>query len=262
MKIKLLLLVFISIIISFSCAKKNDVAGSETWNRIVKKGILNIGTDISGTPFAYLENGKYIGFEIDIIKAIAKELGLTANVIKVPFGLDNFDKALNSHEVDVIVESITKTKERLDRFSFSSQYFTSGQAIILAKNEEVPDKFELSMLNDKKVGVEKGTTGAYFADNYLKSNIVVYETSQDALNALIAGDVYAIVNDVLSSKTSKWEMWDKIKVVKKNLTQEEYGIIVKKGEDLLIQKLNYALAKLKEDPVDSTYAKLYRKWFY
>jgi len=262
MKIKLLLLIIISFAVFSSCAKKGDISGRETWKDIVKKGVLNVGTDVSGTPFAFLENNKYIGFEIDIIEAISKELGLKVNLITVPFGLDNFEKTLNSHKVDVIIESVTKTKERLARFSFSAQYFTSGQAIILRKDEEVPDQFELPMLNDKKVGVEKGTTGAYFADNYLKAKIVVYETSQDSLNALIAGDVYAIVNDVLSSKTTKWKMWDKIKVVKKNLTQEEYGIITKKGEDLLLQKINEALASLKEDPVDSIYAKLYRKWFY
>lgn len=258
-------LVVFSAIALFSCSRPQEEkkGGSEVLDRIRKTGVLKVGTDFVGTPFAfYDEEGNPVGFEVELLQAIADEMGVKTEWVKIPFGIDNFVKALNEGEADVIVESVSLTAERREKLDFSSPYFTSGQAVVLRSGEKVPDNFDLKLLKGKKIGVEEGTTGARFARNNTAGDVVEFETSEDQIDALLSGEVYAIISDILSTQTTNWPLWKKLKVVLKNLTHEEYGLAVKKGETALVRRLDAILRKFKEDPIEGVYARLYRKWFY
>lgn len=256
-------LIVIILLFCISCSKAPQVEDKGIYEKILKKKVIRVGTDFVGTPFAFIKDGKETGFEVDLMQALVKKLNLEIEWVKIPFGINNFIKALNKNEVDVVIESISRTQDRADKLEFSNSYFISGQAVILRKDENVPDRFDLTMLNNKKIGVEKGTTGALFTKNNTSATIIEeFDSSIDQINALINGDVYAIISDILNTQTTDWPYWKKIKVVLKNLTQEEYCFAAKKGETYLIKKLNELLRQSKDDPIDGVYAKLYRKWFY
>lgn len=253
--------IIIILIITSSCSKTNT-KNSEVLDRILSKGVIRVGTDFLGTPFAYYQDNVPTGFEVELVEAIAKELNVKVEWIKTNFDPENFVKLLTNNEIDIIIESISRTVERKNKLNFSQSYFTSGQAVVISKNENVPDRFDLSLLKGKKVGVEKGTTGAIFAKNNTSGEIIEFQNSEDLINALLKGDVYAIINDIFSTQTTGWPLWKELKVVLKNLTHEEYCISIKKDEDEFLNRLNEILNKFKDDPIEGTYAKLYRKWFY
>ncbi|EFK97819.1 extracellular solute-binding protein family 3 [sediment metagenome] len=245
-----------------SCGKKNNDVGNVLLNKVLSEKKIRIGTDFVGTPFAFYQDGKETGFEVELMQNIASDIGVQIEWIKIPFGVENFSKEIESGNVDIIIESISYTSLRNQKFKFSMPYFVSGQAVIVRRHETVPDQFDLSLLKDKKVGIQEGTTGEIFAKNNCSAQLVQFTSSEEQLNALLDGKVDAIISDILSTQTTSWPMWKNIKVVLKNLTHEEYGVIAKKGEEGMINKINETLQKLKDDPVDGAYAKLYRKWFY
>lgn len=246
----------------FSCSKDQPRNTSDMLSRITESKVLKVGTDFVGTPFAFYQDGKVVGFEVELIHEIAKELGVEIEWVKIPFGVNNFFESLEEDKVDVVVESISLTSDRKEKFLFTLPYFISGQSVVVRQTENVPDQFDLSLLKDKKVGVQSGTTGEYFAKNNTSAQIVSFESSEQQMDALINGNVDAIISDILSTQTTAWPMWKKIKVVLKNLTHEEYCIVAKKDQQNMVQKINDILQKFKDDPIDGVYARLYRKWFY
>jgi len=257
-----LILIFPLILILASCGKQIVNKKSDVLDRILKTGVIKVGTDFVGTPFAFYKDNNPTGFEVDLIEAMAAELSVKVEWVKTPFNVENFEKILNNNEVDIIIESITRTMERKSKLDFSQPYFTSGQAVVLRKKEDVPDRFDLNFLKDKRVGVEKNTTGAIFAKNNTAAEIVEFENSQALIDGLLNENVYAIISDIFSTQTTGWPLWKELKVVLKNLTHEEYCISIKKDEDEFLNRINSIIMNLKDDPIEGTYAKLYRKWFY
>ncbi len=246
----------------FSCSKDSSVNTPDRLSRITESRLLKVGIDFSGTPFAFYQEGKEVGFEVELIQEIARELGVEIEWVKIPFSVNNFFEFLEGEKVDLVIESISSTPDRKEKFLFTHPYFISYQSVIVRQTEKVPDQFNLSMLQDKKVGVQTATTGEYFAKNNTSARLVSFESSKQLMDALINGNVDAVISDILSTQTTSWPMWEKIKVVLKNLTHEEYCIAVKKDQKKLVQKIDDILRKFKEDPIDGVYARLYRKWFY
>lgn len=245
-----------------SCSKEQPGNESDMLSKITESKILKVGTDFSGSPLAFYLDGKAVGFEVELIQELAKELGVEIEWVKIPFGVKNFIESLEENKVDLLIESISLTSERKEKFLFSHSYFSSGQAVVVRQTDKVPDQFSLQLLKGKKVGVQTGTTGEYFAKNNTSTQIAYYESSEQQLEALINGNVDAIISDILNTQTTAWPMWKKIKVVLKNMTREEYCIVAKKDQQRMVQRINDILQKFKDDPVDGVYARLYRKWFY
>ena len=248
-------------IFMFSCSKDLSENSPDRLSRITESKILKVGTDFAGTPFTFYQDGKEAGFEVELIQEIAKELGVEIEWVQIPFGMNNFIEFLEGDKVDLLIESISLTPDRKEKFLFSHPYFISGQAVIVRQTENVPDQFNLSMLKDKKVGIQAGTTGENFAKNNTSAHIVSFESAEKLMDALINGNVDVIISDILSAQTTSWPIWKKIKVVLKNLTHEEYCIVTKNDQKKLVQKIDAILHDFKEDPIDGVYARLYRKWF-
>ena len=256
------LMLLVLSIFMLSCSKDQPEKPSDLFSRITETKVLKVGTDFVGTPFAFYQDGKEIGFEVDLIQEVARELGVQIEWVKIPFGVNNFTESLGRDKVDLVIESVSLTSDRKEKFLFTHPYFISGQAVVVRQTENVPDQFDISLLKDKKIGVQSGTTGEFFAKNNTSAQIFSFESSEKQLNALINGEVDAIISDILNTQTTAWPMWKKIKVVLKNLTHEEYCIVAQKDQQILVQKINDILQKFKDDPIDGIYAKLYRKWFY
>ena len=245
-----------------SCSKEQSKNSPDSLDKITEKKILRVGTDFVGTPFAYYQDGKEVGFEVELIQELGKELGVEIQWVNIPFSVSNFIQAFDEDRVDVGIESISLTSERREKFLFSQPYFFSGQSVVVRQTENVPDQFNLSLLKDKKVGVQKGTTGEIFAKNNTSALVVLFDSSEQLLEALINGEVDAVISDILNTQTTSWPMWKKIKVILKNLTHEEYCVVAKNNQPKMMQQINDILQKFKDDPIDGVYARLYRKWFF
>ena len=99
------------------------------------KGVIKFATVSGSAPFAYMKNNKIVGYDIDVISYICKELGYKLEVIEMSF--DGIIPALKSGKVDVAGCSIIVTEERKKSVLFSEPDYTGGIVVVVrGKNEK------------------------------------------------------------------------------------------------------------------------------
>jgi arginine/lysine/histidine/glutamine transport system substrate-binding/permease protein len=218
-------------------------------------GVLKVATEPAFPPFEFQgEDGELQGFDIDLMNAIGETAGLEIQFESLPF--DGIIPALQAGTVDAAISGMTITEERLQTVDFSRPYIKAGLAIAI--QEDNADIKGLSDLEDKKIAVQIGTTGADQAAEIPGAEISTFDSAPLALQELANGNVDAVINDapvtldaIASGNISG------LKVVGELLTTEFYGIALPKDSENLAV-INDALATMIED---GTYAEIYQKWF-
>ncbi|HET7616314.1 MAG TPA: glutamine ABC transporter substrate-binding protein, partial [Bacillales bacterium] len=218
---------------------------------------LIVATDNSFVPFEFLdkESGKIQGFDIDLVKAVAKEANL--NIKIKPMDFKGVMAGLKSGRWDIGIAGITITKERDKSIDFSDPYYDAG--IILAvqsNNSDIKSKDDLA---GKTVATRTGTTSQYWLeDNAPKAKVKTYPKITQAYQSLTTGRVDAVLYDLPNVKYYiKTRGNGKLKTVGDRLTAEQYGMAVQEGSDLR-EKLNKGLAAIKDN---GKYDQIYKKWF-
>lgn len=207
-------------------------------------GVLSIGVDATYPPMesAATDSGQLIGYDIDLGKRIAQELGVTPVFKITPF--DNIFDNLNKKQYDIIISSVTITDERKQKYDFSDQYLNAGEVIITRK-ENATIKTPADLAN-KKVGVEKGTQEEIQAAKYTAQNLIVtYKDNAPAIADLIANKLDAVLTDLPNAKG----IVDKnpsLKIASDPFTTEYYGIVFRKGDTMLEDRINHILVQLKQ----------------
>jgi len=221
--------------------------------------VYQVGTDAAYAPFeSQNEKGEIVGFDIDVVTAIAQKAGIEVKFVNTPW--EGIFNALGQGDRDLLVSSITITEERRQTMDFSDAYFDAAQLIAVKENSKVAKFADLKKL---KVGVQTGTTGDEAVSKLLgktNTNIKRFESTPLALKELEAGGVDAVVADngvvihyVANNPGGKFKT-----VSDKEFVPEQYGIAVKKGNTELVAKLNKGLADIK---ADGTYDKIYTQYF-
>ncbi|SEM78513.1 basic amino acid ABC transporter substrate-binding protein [Lihuaxuella thermophila] len=250
----LLSAVLFSSIILAGCATKKDGGEASKDTAVVK-----VGTDAAYPPFEKQEGtGEISGFDVDIMQAVAKAAGFKVEIRHT--GWDPLFEGIDSGKVDAGISAITITEERKKKYDFSEPYFDAKQLILVPADSSVTS---LKDLNGKKIGVQSATTGETvvqeaFGKTY--PNLKGYDDTPAAIEDLKLGRVDAVVadNGVVLEYVKKLGK-DKFKVVEDaSFEPEYYGIIVKKGNKELLEKINAGLKKIRED---GTYDKIYQKYF-
>lgn len=206
-----------------------------------EKKILTMATNAEFPPFEYLEGDKIVGADVEIAEAIAAELGMELEITNI-----DFDAALTgaaTGKYDMAVAGITANEDRKKNMNFTEDYYKASQAIIVMADSEIKVAADLT---GKTISCQEGTTGEqYLLDN--EYSIQSYKTGAEAVAALTAGKVDAVVidNAVATALSAKQE--GKTVVLDEALTQESYAIAVKKGNDELTNQINGALKTLKDN---------------
>jgi polar amino acid transport system substrate-binding protein len=223
---------------------------------LVTPGTLTVGSDTTFPPFESMNGTVAEGFDVDMMNAIGKELGL-----KVVFQTENFDTIIASvvgHKFDVIASGMTITAEREKTISFSDPYFDSNQSIAVLKASGITTETQLF---GKKIGVQSGTTGEKWATENLKphgATIVPFKDTTGAFNALQAKSVDAVVNDLpVTAEIIKEGPTRGFVIIDSIPTGEQYGIGIAKDRPELLKAVNGALAKIK---ADGQLKQIYDKW--
>lgn len=220
--------------------------------------VLRVGTNADFAPFEFQdENGstEYQGFDMDLIRAVAKEMGYKAEIQNVNF--DGLIPAMESGNIDIIASGMTINDERKGQVDFSDPYYTSGLTIVVPVDNQ--DIKGFADLKGKKIAVQIGTTSMAEAQKIEGADVKALNSSADTFMELKAGNVDAVINDlpVNDYYIAKTKDTD-VKRLDEKLTSEEYGFAMKKGNTELVQKVNEALKTLKEN---GEYDKIYEKWF-
>jgi polar amino acid transport system substrate-binding protein len=218
-----------------------------------------VGTDAAYAPFeSQNEKGEIVGFDIDVVSAVAKKAGIEVKFVNTPW--EGIFNNLAQGDRDLLVSAITITDERKQTMDFSAPYFDAQQLIAVKTDSKIAGFDDLKKL---KVGVQTGTTGDEVVSKLIgktSTSVKRFESTPLALKELESGGVDAVVADngvvihyVANNAGAKFKT-----VSDTAFTPEQYGLAVKKGNAELLEKINKGLADIK---ADGTYDKIYAQYF-
>jgi putative glutamine transport system substrate-binding protein len=225
---------------------------------IKKRGKLVVGVKYDTFLFGYKDpqDGQVKGFEIDLMKELAKRMLGDENKLEVKeVNSKTRMKMLQGGDIDLICATMTITDQRKKEIDFSRVYFMAGQSLLVPVNSPIQTVKDTA---GKKVATAKGaTSGKNLEAVEPNAKIELFDNYADAFTALRAGRVDALTTDD-SILMGMQQQDPNFKIVGGQFTQEPYGIGVdKKNKDLL----EYVNKFLDEIMQDGTYDKLYKKWF-
>jgi glutamine transport system substrate-binding protein len=216
---------------------------------------LIVATDTAFVPFEFKQGDKYVGFDIDLWDAIAKEMKISYTLKPMDFG--GIIPALQTHNVDLALAGITITPERKKAIDFSDGYYNSG-LMVMVKSSDNKIK-SVADLTGKTVAVKSGTSSVdYMKANVKTDNLRQFPNIDSAYMELGTGRADAVMHDTPNILYFiKTAGNGKFKAVGDSLAGQQYGVAFPQGSDMRV-KVNAALATLK---ANGTYAAIYKKWF-
>lgn len=229
-----------------SSAPSQDTTTSESPSATASEstgGVLRMGTNAAFPPFEYKEGDEVVGLDVDISKKIAENLGMTLEVVDMEF--DSLLSAVNADKCDFVAAGMTVRPDREKQVDFSDTYYRSTQVVLVPiDNDSITS---VDDLKGKSIGVQTGTTGEEEANNIEGAEVRSFSNGLEATLALTNGQIDAIIIDAEPAKNFEENNSDAIKIVEVGFADEYYALAVKKGNSELLEKINTALAELKED---------------
>ncbi len=257
-------LVILFLIISFLCGlilamwffqrELNNVkAAQQTVEQRAPKEIIVIGTNATDPPMESLNaQGKLVGYDIDLGYRIANEMGVKAEFKNIEW--EKLFQELIDKKVDMLMASITITDERKKLYNFSEPYLNAGQVIISKTDAPISQP---QSLNGKKIAVQKGTTNEDEAYKYTQKELVlIYPDYSDIGKAVSVGSAEAALSDLTLAK-GIIQNHTNLKITSDPLTNEYYGIVMRKDDTELQKRVNAALRVLR---VNGYLTDLKQKW--
>ena len=233
------------------CASLSTMAHADTYK---------VGTHPTFAPFEFSSTkGEITGFDLDLIKAIAKANGDEVQIESMPF--DGLIPALLTGNLDLIISGMTITEARKHRVDFSKGYYDSNLSILIHKDKaDVYTSAE--SLKGKTICVQIGTTGHAFADTISPDHVKALNNEPDAILELSNGGCEAVINDrpvnLYYLKRSKLTTLSEFVDPKFKENVDSFGIAVRKGQTDLLEKINTGLEKLEQS---GELDQLHIKWF-
>lgn len=204
-----------------------------------------IATDTTFAPFEFMEDGEYVGIDMDILRAIAEDQGFEFELRPMAFSAGL--QALETRQVDGMIAGMGITDARKQVFDFSDPYYSAGVQFAVLEDSEIQTVEDLAGL---KVAVKTGTTGSEtaltiseevdFELNYFEDSVNMYED-------LKAGNSQAVIEDypVMAYAAQVGEI--PLRFIGEQEAVTDYGFAVPKGENAeLLEMFNQGLANIIE----------------
>lgn len=225
-------------------AAENLTAAADTGKKYI------IASDNAFAPFEYLntDTGEYIGIDMDILAAVAKDQGFEYEMKNI--GFDAAMNAVQSDQADAMIAGMTIKDERKLTFDFSDGYFDAGQIMVVAAESDIKS---LEDLRGTNVAAKISTMGADYAKSIAEEygfTVTTYEDSPTMYQAVMQGTNSACFEDDPVARYSIMDQNLELKVVGEVIDPKPYGFAVKKGENAeLIAMFNAGLANIKANGV-------------
>ncbi len=218
---------------------------------------IRIGTNAEYPPFEEIdENGEFVGFDIDLMNALAADGGFEIEWINTRW--EGIFFALGEGEFDAVISAATIRSDRERIVDFTIPYFVASQSIAVQVDmaEDVATPDDLAGLT---VGVQNGTTGDFFASEIEGVEVERFDEVTLAFAALGQGSVDAVIADTPAAAAIIANQPDlNVTIVGEPLTEEFYGIAVNPEMPELLDALNTSLGNVF---ADGTYAEIYEAHF-
>ncbi len=239
----------------------SNVASNDTTGNAEDK-VLVMATNAFFPPYEYYDaNGKVVGIDAEIAAAIAAKLGMELKIEDMKF--DSIITSVSTGGADFGMAGMTVTEDRKKDVNFTNTYATGKQVVIVKEGGSVAS---LDDLAGKKIGVQLGTTGDIYAtgdygtneDETENGNVIRYNNGNEAVMALVGGDVAAVIIDNEPAKALVAANAGKgLAILETEYVYEEYAIAVSKENTELLNKLNSAIDAL---IADGTVQKIIEKY--
>jgi polar amino acid transport system substrate-binding protein len=248
----------IGLLAASACAALSVQAGAI--DDAVKSGTLRVGMDPTYMPFEMTnKRGEIIGFEVDLLKDMAKTMGVKLELVST--GYDGIIPALMTNKFDMIGSGMTLTQERNLRLNFSEPFIVVGQTLLIRQDLEGQIK-SYKDLNDPKYRLTSkvGTTGEMVAKKLIsKAQYHGFDNEQEAVMDVVNGKADAFVYDapynvVAVNKAGA----GKLVYLEQPFTYEPLAFGLKKGDYDSLNWINNYLQQIRHD---GTYERLHAKWF-
>jgi len=238
---------------ALGCGDDSDDGGGTAEGGGGGGGTLTVGSDIPYPPFEQGKAPNYTGFDVELVEAMAAKIDRTARFQDTSF--DTIFRDLAQGKFEMVASATTITPEREENVDFTNPYYLSEQALLVKEGSDLKSVEELA---GTTVGVQQGTTGQEFSEEETgAADVRAYPEGPDAVNALVAGTVDAVVIDLPVAEDAVAKQGG-VEIATSIPTDEQYGFVVAEGEEGLLEELNEALEEIKDD---GTYAEIYERWF-
>jgi ABC-type amino acid transport substrate-binding protein len=216
-----------------------------------------VATDATLPPMSFMSVGNdMIGFEPDLIRAIADKAGFNVHLVNVEWA--GLFGGLITKKFDMVISSVTVLEERKQRMSFSMPYLKSGLTLVVHKDQKNIMSFEDAKKSNALIGAQVGTTSYYFLEKESSVRTKGYQMYGHAITDMVNGKVDAVLGESSGTLFFKNKtIFQEIKMVGEILSDEFYSVVFRKDDTKLIAQVNSALKELIDD---GTVAQLHKKW--
>ena len=236
-----------------------------TLAQIKAAGELKIGCEAAYVPFTYRDAGKIVGYDVELAEIFCRTLGVKPNFIDTAWS--GVIPSLYAKKFDIIMSSMSYTKERLERVAFSIPYAEASQAMLVRSGDAGIIKGATD-LNGRVLAVKLGSPGQVLQEKLLASlksaggagfkELRVFDDHPSAYVALAQNRVDAVLNTIPTLAMVLKDAPGKYAIVKGVGADNWAGIAVRKEDPEIVSFLNTEIARLK---ADGTIYKLQEKWF-
>ncbi|MDT9694785.1 glutamate ABC transporter substrate-binding protein [Streptomyces sp. P17] len=194
-------------------------------------------------------DGSFSGFDVDVATYVAKELGYEPNQIEfIETKSADRENALARGDVDFIAATYSITDERKAKVDFAGPYLLAHQDLLVKSDSDIAEGTDL---NGKKLCSVTGSTSAQNVKDEIapKAQLKEYGTYSECIAGLQSGAVDAVTTDdsILAGFAAQDQYKGQFKLAGLKLSNENYGIGVKKGDTETVNKINDALEKMVSD---------------
>ncbi len=220
------------------------------------KKVLTVGMELAYPPFEMSDkDGVPQGVSVDFAKALGKHLG--REVIIENTAWSGLIPSLKTGRIDLIISSMTITKERQRSINFSIPYAQSSLAILANKDSGVLSIEDLDK-KGKKVAVKKGSTGhVYVSKNFKNADILVFDKENACVLEVVQGKVDGFLYDQLTIYKNHVQHKDTTVAILKSFQKdfEYWGVALNKKDVELKKKVDEFIKKAKADGTFAKFAK-------
>ncbi|MGX7204222.1 amino acid ABC transporter substrate-binding protein [Enterococcus pingfangensis] len=250
--------------LTLTACGKEEASGDDSWKTIEKDKKVTIGLDDTFVPMGFKdEDGKIVGFDVDLAKEVFKEYDIEAEFQPIDWSMK--ESELANGTIDLIWNGYTVTKSREKKVLFSDAYAQNEQVLVTKKDSNIT---EAEGMKDKVLGAQEGSSGYEAFNNqteilkdivkendatlYASFNEAMIDLENGRIDGLLIDKVYA---DYYLKQAGKLDAFNIFSVGFKN---EDFAVGARKGDKELVEKINSAFKDLQEN---GKYGEISKKWF-
>lgn len=253
----LLLMIGLLAFVATGCGddEESTSSGDSGEPQLVEDGKLTVGVDTPYPPFevGQVDDSDFAGYDVEVMNAIAEEMGLEVEYVDTGFGTIFRDTATGQFDTAAAASDIDEKREQV--VDFTDPYYLSATALVVPEGSDIASVEDLS---GAIVGVQDGTSQQEYAEEETEaSDVRGFPEGPNAISAMLTGQVEAVLTDQATGVLAVEEN-EGIEIAEEIPTDVFFGFAVAPENDALREDMNEALATLKED---GTINDLYAEYF-